>query len=234
MSYHIPMLSPLRIGPGIYVVAGPDLTDGRDALAYLIEDAGELALVDAGAGPSYTRILDLIRAAGYDPSALRFIVATHNHIDHIGSLASFVRDFDPIIVAHGLDATAIESADPVRTAARWYGIELAPVKVAMKLEGRIHRLVLGDSELVCLHAPGHTPGSLVVYLDREGRRYLFGQDIHGPFEAMFDSDLDAWRASMRILIDLKADVLCEGHYGVYHGADRVAEFIQGFLDRQSG
>jgi hypothetical protein len=38
-------------------VAGPDLTDGRGAPAYPIADGGDLALIDAGAGPSYRLVL---------------------------------------------------------------------------------------------------------------------------------------------------------------------------------
>lgn len=224
------LASPQKIGPGIFVVAGPDLTDSRDALAYLIEDGGDLALIDAGAGPGYSRILDMIKAAGHDPARLSVVIATHNHIDHIGSLPYFARDFSPVIAAHAEDVPAIEAADPVITAANWYGLKPKPVEVRLKLQGPINQILLGQTELVCLHTPGHTPGSLVVYLDRDGKRYLFGQDIHGPFDPLFGSDIKAWRNSMRALLDLKADVLGEGHYGVYQGPENVAGFIQGFLD----
>jgi len=32
------------------------------------------------------------------------------------------------------------------------------------------------------------------------------------------------------LLDLNADILCEGHYGVFHGKERVREFIGSFID----
>jgi len=35
--------------------------------------------------------------------------------------------------------------------------------------------------------------------------------------------------SLEKLLSLGADVLCEGHYGIYRGRDEVAEFIRGFL-----
>ncbi len=220
-----------RIGPGIYLAAGPDLTDPRDAFAYLVEGGNELALIDAGAGPSYPRIIDQIRLAGQDPDRLGMIIATHAHIDHTGALADFSRDYNISIVAHEEDARALETADPVFTAARSYGLDLKPVEVTLKLRGRVNRLALGESELVCLHTPGHTPGSMAVYLDRDGKRYLFGQDIHGPFHASFGSDLAAWRASMKMLIDLQPDVLCEGHYGIFYGAEKIINFIQEFLNQ---
>jgi len=35
--------------------------------------------------------------------------------------------------------------------------------------------------LELVHTPGHTPGSIVAYLEDDGQSVLFGQDIHGPF-----------------------------------------------------
>ena len=55
----------------------------------------------------------------------------------------------------------------------------------------------------CLHTPGHTPGSISLYLDREEKRVLFGQDIHGPFHAAFGSDIEEWKKSMQVLLALK-------------------------------
>ena len=228
------MRKPREIGPGIFIIAGPDLTDGRDALGYLIEDNGELALIDAGAGPSYLRIVDNIRAAGYGPDQLRYLIATHAHIDHIGSFAEFVRDYSPIIIAHELDAQALEAGDPVRTAATWYGLPAPVVRVNQMIIGPEEGIRLGRSDLRCIHTPGHTPGSMVVVLDRDGLRYLFGQDIHGPFHSDFGSNVDVWRESMGRLLDLRADVLAEGHYGIFQGRDEVDGFIREQVERISG
>jgi hypothetical protein len=60
---------------------------------------------------------------------------------------------------------------------------------------------------------------------------LFGQDIHGPFLPEFGADLSAWRHSMETLLSLEADILCEGHFGVYRMKARVKEYIEGYLDQ---
>jgi hypothetical protein len=31
------------------------------------------------------------------------------------------------------------------------------------------------------------------------------------------------------MLDLEADILCEGHFGIYRGKDRVKTFITSFL-----
>jgi len=69
-----------------------------------------------------------------------------------------------------------------------------------------------------------------VYLDRDGQRVLFGQDIHGPFNRAFGSDLSAWRKSMQALLALDADILCEGHFGVYSPKSRVRAYIEHYLE----
>jgi glyoxylase-like metal-dependent hydrolase (beta-lactamase superfamily II) len=207
------------------------MTDGRDAAAYLVEDNGDFALIDTGAGPSYPMLKSNLAHRGCTTQNLRLIIATHAHIDHIGGLAPMVRDYGPAVAAHEPDAAAIETVDRVFTAADWYGLPLESVVVTEKLTKDDHTFVLGQTHLVCLHTPGHTPGSMVVILERDGRTYLFGQDIHGPFSPDFQSDIPTWRQSMHRLLDINADVLAEGHYGVYYGRDNVRSFIRSHLDR---
>jgi hypothetical protein len=68
-------------------------------------------------------------------------------------------------------------------------------------------------------------------MDRDGRRILFGQDIHGPFFPRLGADLSIWRKSMERLLDLKADILFEGHFGIFQPRESVERFIRGHLNR---
>ena len=58
------------------------------------------------------------------------------------------------------------------------------------------------------------------------KKVLFGQDLHGPFHKDFRSDLHAYQRSMEKLLDLEADILCEGHFGVFRPADEVRKYIE--------
>ncbi len=93
------------------------------------------------------------------------------------------------------------------------------------------KLPIGGLELTVLHTPGHTPGSVCAYLDlpEEGKRVLFAQDAHGPFDDDWGSDKEVWRSSIERLIELEADVLCEGHYGIYHSRAAGREYLEGLL-----
>jgi glyoxylase-like metal-dependent hydrolase (beta-lactamase superfamily II) len=217
-----------EVTKGIYLVGGADITDPRDCAIYLL-DLGELVLIDAGAGPSYADIIRNIEGLGLTPAKLTAVILTHCHIDHIGGAPRFRDAFGCQIIMHHLDAEAVERGDDGMTAASWYNLPFPPMPVDVKLTRDKERLRFGDQEVVCLHTPGHTPGSLSVYLDRGGTRVLFGQDIHGPFSKEFGSDLAAWRSSMEGLLALEADILCEGHFGVYQPKESVAEYIKHYL-----
>lgn len=220
---------PYQISEGLFLVGSSEITDPRDCSVYLL-DLGELMLVDAGAGPSAFSIMSNIERLGHDPSRLSTVLVTHCHVDHSGGARFFQKEYGARIIMHERDARAVEEADSRMTAAHWYNLRFEPTRVDVKIQTEEQRFSFGEHALVCLHTPGHTPGSFSVYLDLAGKRVLFGQDIHGPFHADFGSDLVDWRRSMEKLLALDADVLCEGHFGVYEPKEQVAAYIRHYLD----
>lgn len=212
----------------VYLVGGDRFSDPRDCLVYLV-DVGETVLIDCGAGPGWPEIRANIRAAGFDPGKIAALILTHAHVDHIGAANEVADESGARIVAHELDEPAIRSGDPAYTAASWYGMELSSVHVDEQIRGESGALEFSGGRIELIHTPGHTPGSMAALFECEGEKILFGQDVHGPFNADFKSDIAAWRQSMKKLLDLEADVLCEGHFGIYRPADAVRKFINGHL-----
>jgi len=218
-----------KICEGVYLVGGSDLSDDRDCLVYLV-DLGDLVLVDCGAGPGWPRIRDHILSAGFNPDKIQTLILTHGHVDHIGAARQVKEETGCRLVAHAEDAPFIETGDPAFTASNWYGIKLKKIKLDKIVFGPGEKLQFAGGELELIHTPGHTPGSMVALLETEGKRVLFGQDIHGPFDPSFKSDLQAWRASMQRILELKVDILCEGHFGIYQPAEAARRYIQGYLN----
>ncbi|MGV8059724.1 MAG: MBL fold metallo-hydrolase [Smithellaceae bacterium] len=215
---------------GVYLIGGPDITQADDATIYLIDFADELVLIDSGAGRSSKQIVRNIEMLGLNPASISHLILTHCHIDHIGSAPFFQKQYKTKIVIHELDAPPVETGDSIRTAANWYYTTFPPTKINRKLKGVREVLQFGTEELHCLHTPGHTPGSISLYLDRDGKRVLFGQDIHGPFNKAFGSDIEAWRRSMQSLLALNADILCEGHFGIFQPNEKVRDYIERYLE----
>jgi len=219
-----------EITDGVYLIGGPQVTAGEDAAVYLINFEGDLVMIDSGAGRSASQIERNIEMLGFDPASVSHVFLTHCHIDHIGSAPYFREKYGAKIVIHALDAKALETGDAIKTAANWYGMTFPPTRIDQKLMGTEETIRFGNEELHCLHTPGHTPGSIAVYLNRAGRRILFGQDIHGPFNEAFGSDMGAWKRSMQKLLALDADILCEGHFGIYQPKNKVREYIERYLE----
>ena len=217
------------IARGVYLIGGPGISHSNDATVFIIEFASELVMIDSGAGGSTETLIRNIEGAGLDPHRISRLILTHCHIDHIGSAPAFRNRFGCKIMIHALDAAAVEEGDSLKTAANWYGTYFPPMPVDAKMEGESMDLAFGDDTLHCLHTPGHTPGSICLYLDRDGKRILFGQDIHGPFVPTFGSDIRKWRVSMEKLLELQADILCEGHFGIFQPRDRVTAYIRKYL-----
>jgi metallo-beta-lactamase class B len=220
-----------EIAEGIYIIGGPDISHSYDATAFVLDFGSELVMIDSGAGGSFKVMVKNIEKAGLNPHDISLLILTHCHIDHIGSAPQFKRDYNCEVVIHDLDADAVENGDPVLTAANWYETEFPPTPIDRRLTGEHGEFQFNDEKLFFLHTPGHTPGSIVLYIDRGGKRILFGQDIHGPFLPSFGSDIEAWRQSMKKLLDLEADILCEGHFGIFRSKESTEKYIKDYLRR---
>jgi len=224
---------PKKIADRVWLVGGGDLSAPGDCLCYAL-DLGALVLVDCGVGPGWDRICENLHGAGLNPTAVAHLLLTHCHIDHAGAAAAIAADTGCEVIAHALDAEALEKGDRKRSAADWYGTSLRPVSVTRTIRGSSEDLALPDGTLRLVHTPGHTPGSMAAWIDvdepRGKTRVLFGQDVHGPLHCDFASDHADWQRSLRALLALEADVLCEGHYGVIRGRGEVDRFIEEFLD----
>ena len=214
---------------GVWLVGGPNISMSEDATVFVIDFSGELVMIDSGAGRSARTLVRNIEGAGLDPKMISTVILTHCHIDHIGAAPWFRENFGCKLAAHDKDADAIEEGDPIMTAANWYETHFPPTPVDIRFKADHEILRFGSEELHMLHTPGHTPGSMSIYLDRGGKRVLFGQDIHGPFLPSFKSDVGRWRISMEKLLALEADILCEGHFGIFQTKEQVRKYIQGYV-----
>jgi glyoxylase-like metal-dependent hydrolase (beta-lactamase superfamily II) len=218
-----------EIHDGIYLIGSSDLTDSRDCCVYLL-NLGDLVLIDTGAGLSVSSIIANIDNLGFKSAPLTTIVLTHCHIDHVGGAAALQQKYGARIIMHQADAVPLENGDQRMTAAYWYGVKFQPLPIDIKFSGPRHTVSVGQHELVLLHTPGHTPGSISAYIDKSGKRVLFGQDIHGPFLAEFGANMRDWTNSMKQLLALNADILCEGHFGIYRSNKKLTEYIESYLE----
>jgi len=219
----------MKITSEIYQVGGGDLTAPEDAAIYLINSDGHAALIDAGCGGNEAALFNNIKACGVQPEQIEYILITHCHYDHTGGASTLKEMLECEIIAHELDARFLEEGNGEVTAASWYGSGMIPLYVDRKLKASKEEITLGNKTIEAIHVPGHSPGSVVYLTESDGKKVLFGQDVHGPLHPDLLSDEKDYHNSLNLMVSLGADILCEGHFGVYRGKDSVAEFITSFL-----
>ena len=220
------MKGPIKVWTDIYQIGGPEITGSGDCCVYLVDAGTQLLLIDSGAGKTFENLIQNIRKLELEPDDLNSVVATHGHIDHIGALTEFKDKYGVDVIAHEPDIEWIETGK--NTVAEAYNMDYHPCKVDVKLSGEREERSFGEHELTFLHIPGHTPGSIACYVDIEGKRVLFGQDIHGPYN-LPGADRKEAKKSLKKLISLKADILCEGHSGTFEPAESVKRYIENNL-----
>ena len=186
-----------------------------------------LVLIDCGMS---LEMIKKISKAGLDPKNIKHCIITHFHIDHIAACHDLKNlNENAKFYAHDLDSDAIEEkGHDKETAALWYGVDYKPIKLDKRFKGD-EVLKLGKYEFQCIQTPGPTPGSICILIKIENTKILFGQDIHGPIIPRV-SNFEDYQKSLRRLLDLKADILCEGHYGIYQPASEVERYIKKYIE----
>jgi glyoxylase-like metal-dependent hydrolase (beta-lactamase superfamily II) len=214
----------------LWQVGGDGLTASGDAAIYLIRYDEQAALIDAGCGSAHTKLVANIDRCLPRGTRLSHLLLTHCHFDHTGGAEAVRQTYGCQIVAHAEDAVFLESGDSEVTAASWYGTRLDPFTIDIKLTQQETSLTVGSGTIAALHWPGHSPGSLVFYTTMDNQLVLFGQDVHGPIHPDLLSDGALYQQSLRNMLDLNADLLLEGHYGIFEGHEQVAQFIRSFME----
>ena len=129
-------------------------------------DAQAAIVIDPGA--EVEEIEHLLQARGWK---LEAIVVTHAHIDHIGGAEALRQATGAPVWLHPRD---LPLAATLGMQAAWIGVAPPPVPTVEGELTQAARLMLGAHPVQVLETPGHTAGSVCLYLPQEGK--LFAGD----------------------------------------------------------
>jgi glyoxylase-like metal-dependent hydrolase (beta-lactamase superfamily II) len=199
----------------------------------VIEDgANGAVLVDTGCG---AEVIEEIKKR----YPIRRIINSHTHPDHSASNGRFDDSVVVQMPAESMDtggnvrALADRLAEPGELAAYWR-------EWVQKTMGFIDRkpdlsyrdgseFVFENARLVAIHTPGHTADHYCLW--EPDRKILFSFDYDltpfGPWYGHRESDIDAFKDSLRRLMELDIKVLVSGHREVMTGG--IVEGFEAYL-----
>jgi hydroxyacylglutathione hydrolase len=175
---------------------------GTNCWLLAAEDGEEAVVVDPGFEPA--RVHAMLRAAGKRPVA---VLATHAHVDHVGTAGTFAGDL-PLYI-HEADAMAF--TDPPAWGA---GSEQRLDRVAdMRTVAEGDVLKLAGFSIEVIHTPGHTPGHCCLRTDAlvfSGDLVFAGSIGRSDFP---NSDPSAMRRSLERFLELPDDLPVKPGHG---------------------
>lgn len=116
----------------------------------LVTDQG-LIVFDALYGDLTDMVIDNIRALGFDPNDIRYLIVSHAHYDHVGGARRFQQEFAAVTMM-------TEEDWQMTTEPAVYRDYPTPVRHLTASNGST--LNLGRTRLRFMTTPGHTPGVL--------------------------------------------------------------------------
>jgi glyoxylase-like metal-dependent hydrolase (beta-lactamase superfamily II) len=183
----------------------------------IVEDDG-VTLIDTGHAGSLPRIGRALEEMGRSVDDVRRVICTHGHPDHAGSARAFA-DLGVDVLIHPGDAANLDIGfvDAVRRPSRGriFAAMTPPLQSFTPLVDGAVLPVLGGLEVV--HTPGHTPGSVCLFAEREGMLFV-GDTLQRRFgrvsfaSGLYSDDPAEARASVQRLAQLRVKKIVFSHY----------------------
>ncbi len=215
---------PVSIIPGIYRVGGYDLSHIYDEYSFLIvsSDSNKAVIVDTGTGLGFSNYLIHILSILKHINSVDAIINTHCHFPNFGG-NMYLRDLNPHIniIAHYPDSYYIRNPDRKICMIPEDIAYYRPSIVSIEINKKEYVYSAGNLELTLIHTPGHTQGSLTVYVELNSYKValvggLFDLSaIRAKSSNTTISSIKDLKQSIYKVYSLKPNVLCSSYLCVY-------------------
>ena len=89
----------IEASQGVYCVETKLFESGFVRSTLVVGERGA-ALIDCGTVDTYPQVLGLIDQIGLTAADLRYLILTHSHADHVGSMTALRQTCDSVVLAH--------------------------------------------------------------------------------------------------------------------------------------
>ncbi len=188
----------------------------------LIETRAGLVLIDTGPEDAAPHVLANIKALGFDPKAIKWLLMTHEHFDHVGGMSAIQKVTGARLLVSPGAAKAMQTGkadpeDPQAALLARYPMSPARVDRVLRSGGS---LTLGGTRFTMHANPTHSPGSASwTWQSCEGGKCL--AIAYADSISTISSDdyhftrhperVEAARAGLRVIEALPCDLLLTPH-----------------------
>ena len=184
---------------------------------YLINEKHPI-LIDTGLSMCLNGVLEDINNDGLDPDTIELIISTHSHPDHFDGVKHFMKK-DTKMALHRDEDTFLKETG--KGFYNMFGLQMPEYRVDTYLqEGS---LTLNNTVMEIYHTPGHSPGSVSLYLP-DSKTLIVGDVIFQAGVGRTDfpgGDGSLLKKSIDKLSTLDIEYLLPGHGDIVESADRV-------------
>lgn len=223
---------------------------------YSSPDNNGFVLIDAGMPKSAQEIIDVAEKRYGKNAKPKAIILTHGHFDHVGAIIELVEHWQVPVFAHKLELpylTGLENyPEPDPTVDSGLVAKMSPIfpNEAIDLGESVQELppdgtVPFMEGFKWIHTPGHTPGHVSLFRERDGaliagdafvtvkqeslyKVFTQEKEVNGPPKYL-TPDWAAAFESVKILAALNPSVAVTGH-GVPMSGEELSEGLQKLVD----
>lgn len=207
---------PFRIFGNLYFVGT------RPGSTHIIDTGDGLIMIDPGYPQTLYLVLENMHRFGFSAKDVKYIVITHGHYDHLGAVRALVALSGAKTFIGAPDAPYADGSVDL-TWAKELGMEYHEAFTPDVLLSDGDKICLGNTEILCRAAPGHTPGTMAFFFDVTDGKQTLRAAMHGGIgtNSMKKKFLDSYGLGYEIreqfvpaierIIDEKVDILLGNH-----------------------